>query len=94
MSLLPDNFNRVSRARPNAVESLALFAAVELAASTMGTSDAVTVACAETYLCARVAHALIHLSGSGRFKSRTRVFTVAWLAFVILAAEALHIAFR
>ena len=93
-SPLPDWVHRANRAHLNAVESFAPFAAVVLAASAMGTSDAVTEACAATYFYARAAHAGIHLSGFGRFKARTIVFTVAWLAFVVLAAEVLLIAFR
>ena len=93
-SPLPDWVHRANRAHLNAVESFAPFAAVVLAASAMGTSHAVTEACAATYFYARVAHAGIHVNGFGRFKARTIVFTVAWLAFVVLAAEVLLIAFR
>jgi len=93
-SPLPDWVNRANRAHLNAVESFAPFAAVVLAASAMGLSNAVTQACAATFFYARVAHAGIHLSGFGHFKARTVVFTVAWLAFVILAAEVLRSAAR
>lgn len=48
-SPLPDWVNRANRAHLNAVESFAPFAAVVLAASALGTSNAVTEACAATY---------------------------------------------
>lgn len=78
----------------NSVESFAPFAAVVLVASAIGVSNAVTQACAATYFYARLAHAVIHLSGIGRFKARTVVFTVAWLAFAIFATEVLRGAAR
>ncbi|MGE0310811.1 MAG: MAPEG family protein [Lautropia sp.] len=84
---LPDWVNRANRAHLNSVESFAPFAAVVLVASAMGLSTVVTQACAATYFYARLAHAVIHLSGIGHFKARTVVFTVAWLAFVVFAAE-------
>lgn len=90
MSPLPDWVNRANRAHLNSVESFAPFAAVVLAASAMGLSTAVTQACAATYFYARLAHAVVHLSGIGHFKARTLVFTVAWLAFVILSVEVLR----
>jgi uncharacterized MAPEG superfamily protein len=91
---LPDWVDRAKRAHLNAVESFAPFAAVVLAASAMGLSNSVTQECAATFFYARVAHAGIHVSGFGHFKARTVVFTVAWLAFVIFAAEVLRSAVR
>lgn len=91
---LPDWVNRANRAHLNAVESFAPFAAVVLAAGALGLSNAVTQACAATYFYARLAHAGIHLSGFGHFKARTVAFTVAWLAFVVFAAEVLRSAGR
>ena len=93
-SPLPDWVHRANRAHLNAVESFAPFAAVVLAAGAMGTFNAVTEACAAVYFYARVAHAAIHLSGFGHFMARTVVFTVAWIAFVVLAAEVLASAIR
>lgn len=93
-SPLPDWVDRANRAHLNAVESFAPFAAVVLAALALGVSSAVTEACAATYFYARVAHAVIHLTGFGRFMARTVAFTVAWLAFAVLAAEVLTSAIR
>ena len=89
-SPLPDWVNRAIRAHLNSVESFAPFAAVVLAAGAMGLSTTVTQACAAIYFYARLAHAGIHLCGIGRFKARTVVFTIAWLAFVIFAVEVLR----
>ena len=93
-SPLPDWVQRANRAHLNAVESFAPFAAVVLAAGALGTFDAVTEVCAATYFYARAAHAVIHISGFGHFRARTLVFTVAWVAFVVLATKVLSSAFR
>jgi uncharacterized MAPEG superfamily protein len=82
---LPDWVNRANRAHLNAVESFAPFAAVVLIAQATGFSSGVTVACAAIYFYARVAHALIHISGFGLFIARTLLFTVGWLAFITYA---------
>jgi uncharacterized MAPEG superfamily protein len=84
-SPLPDWVNRANRAHLNAVENIAPFAAVVLIANAMGVSSAITVNCAAVYFYARVAHALIQISGFGLFKARTVAFTVAWLAFMTFA---------
>jgi uncharacterized MAPEG superfamily protein len=86
---LPDWVNRANRAHQNAVENLAPFAAVVLVAQAAGVSTPVTQACAMVYFCARVAHAVIHISGFGRFMARTMAFTVAWGAFLVFAVVVL-----
>ena len=88
-SRLPDWVNRANRAHLNAVESFAPFAAVVLIANANGMSDAVTESCAAVYFYARVAHAVIHISGYGRLMARTVAFTVAWVAFVVFSAVVL-----
>ncbi len=82
---LPDWVNRANRAHLNAVESFAPFAAVVLIAQATGVSSGVTAACAAIYFYARLAHAVIHLSGFGLLLARTIVFTVAWFAFITYA---------
>lgn len=88
-SPLPDWVHRANRAHQNAVENLAPFAAVVLIAHAIGLSNATTETCAVVYFYARVAHALIHISGFGRFKARTVLFTVAWGAFITFALTVL-----
>lgn len=86
---LPDWVNRANRAHLNAVENFAQFAAVVLIAHAMGLSTSVTQTCAAVYFFARLAHAVIHLSGFGLFLARTIAFTVAWIAFITYALTVL-----
>jgi hypothetical protein len=37
------------------------------------------------YFYARLAHALVHISGTGMLKARTILFTIAWIAFLVYA---------
>jgi uncharacterized MAPEG superfamily protein len=89
-SPLPEWVNRANRAHQNAVESFAPFAAVVLIGQAAGVSSAVTPLCAAIYFYARVAHAVIHVSGFSRFMARTLIFTVAWGAFVTYAIVVLQ----
>ncbi len=84
-SPLPHWVNRANRAHLNAVENMAPFAAVVLIAHATGVSSAVTRNCAAIYFYARLAHAVIHISGFGLFMARTVAFTVAWVAFMVYA---------
>jgi hypothetical protein len=52
-------------------------------------SSAATVACAAVYFYARLAHAVIHISGFGLLMARTVLFTVAWVAFITYAVVVL-----
>lgn len=82
---LPDWVNRANRAHLNAVENIAPFAAVVLIANAVGVSTPLTVNCAMIYFYARLAHALIQISGFGLFMARTVAFTVGWIAFLTYA---------
>ena len=90
MSPLPDWVNRANRAHLNAVESFAPFAAVVLIAHAAGITSAVTVACAAVFFAARLAHAVVHISGFSLFMARTVIFSVAWGAFMVFAIEVLR----
>ena len=87
---LPHWVNRANRAHINAVENLAPFAAVVVVGQGMGVSTATTAACAAVYFWARLAHAVIHISGFGRFWARTVAFAVAWGAFIAYAVVLLR----
>jgi uncharacterized MAPEG superfamily protein len=63
---------------------------VVLVAHAAGISTPVTVACAAVYFYARLAHAVVHISGTGLFKARTLLFTVAWIAFLTYAIVVLN----
>ena len=84
-SELPDWVKRANRAHVNAVENFGPFAAVVLAAQILGVSTPATVTCAEVYFYARLAHAIVHVSGFGKFKARTVLFSIAWAAFIVYA---------
>ena len=89
-SPLPPWVNRANRAHVNAVENLATFAPVVLIAHAAGVTTATTVIAAAVYFYARVAHALVHITGFSQFRARTLLFTVAWIAFLTFAIELLR----
>jgi uncharacterized MAPEG superfamily protein len=90
-SPLPAWVNRANRAHINAVENLAPFAAVVLVAKACSVSTTITVYAAATYFFARLAHAIVHVTGSlGAVRGRTLLFTVGWAAFVAFAVELLR----
>ena len=82
---LPHWVNRANRAHTNALENFAPFAAVVLIAHLTGVSTRVTVVCAEVYFYARLAHAVIHISGFSRLMARTVLFMIGWAAFITYA---------
>ena len=57
----------------------------QLIAHAAGVTSALTVYCAAIYFFARLAQALIHISGFGQFMARTVAFTVGWIAFITFA---------
>jgi uncharacterized MAPEG superfamily protein len=89
---LPNWVNRANRAHMNAVENFALFAAVVLVAHAVGVSTSVTQTCAAVYFYARLAHAVVHISGFQYLMARTILFTVSWIAFITFAVEVLRTA--
>jgi uncharacterized MAPEG superfamily protein len=89
-STLPDWVNRANRAHGNAVENFATFATVVLIAHAVGVSTSITAISAAVFFYARLAHALIHISGFSLFLARTVAFTVAWVAFMTFAVELLR----
>jgi uncharacterized MAPEG superfamily protein len=56
---------------------------VVLTAHVLGVHTPVTTACAAVYFWARLAHAVVHVSGFGQFRARTVLFAIAWAAFVV-----------
>ena len=89
-SALPPWVDRANRAHVNAVENFAPFAAVVLIAHAAGISTSVTATCAAVYFYARLAHAIVHISGTGLLKARTILFTIAWIAFITYAIVVLR----
>ena len=88
-SPLPHWTNRAIRTHLNAVENLVPFAAVVLVGHAAGISTPVTAACAAVYFYARLAHAIVHISGFSLFMARTVIFTVGWIAFITFAISLL-----
>jgi uncharacterized MAPEG superfamily protein len=87
---LPDWVNRANRAHQNAVENFAPFAAVVIIAHALGISTSVTAGAAAAYFWLRLAHAVAHLSGFKHLAARTVIFTLGWIAFLVLAIEVLR----
>ena len=73
---------RANRAHLNAVESFAPFAALVLIAHVTGRADATTAFCAMAFFWLRLAHAIVYWLGLPFI--RTIVFTLAWIAVVVL----------
>ena len=88
-SPLPDWVNRANRAHLNAVENFAPFAAVVLVGHIVDVSNEITMKCAAIFFFARLAHALIHLSGMGLMMARTIAFNIGWIAFIVYAVVVL-----
>jgi len=87
---LPAWVNRANRAHLNAVENFGSFAAVVLIAQAVGVSTPITAGAAAVYFYARLAHAVVHLTGFSHLMARTILFTVAWTAFMVFAVELLR----
>lgn len=69
---------RLARAHDNAVQSLAPFAAVVLAAHAAGVSDRGTVAASVVFLAARIVHAVCYAAGLTIVRSSA--FYAGWMA--------------
>ena len=89
-SPLKDWARRADRAHINAVENFAIFAAVVIVAHLIGLSTGLTRGAAAVYFFARLGHAIAHISGTGILMIRTVLFSVSWLAFVVIAFEVLR----
>ena len=73
---------RANRAHLNAVESFAPFAALVLIAHVTARADTTTAFCAMAFFWLRLAHAIVYWLGLPFI--RTIVFTLAWIAVVVL----------
>ena len=73
---------RANRAHINAVESFAPFAALVLIAHVAGKADATTAFCAISFFWLRLVHAVVYWLGLPFI--RTVVFTLGWIAVVVL----------
>ena len=78
---------RLRAAHANAVENLAVFAALILAAQVLNISTPVTVLAGTLYLWSRVAHAVVYTLGVPWL--RTVAFTGGFIAQMLVAAQLL-----
>lgn len=80
---------RAIKAHRNAVENLAVFAALVLTAHLLGISNGLTAAAAVIYFLARLVHFLVFTAGIP--VARTLAFAVGWLAQMAFALSILGI---
>ena len=81
---------RANRAHVNAVENFSAFAAVVIVAHLAGVTSSVTAASAAIYFFARLAHAIVFISGFKYLMARTVIFSIGWAAFLAIAVEILR----
>jgi uncharacterized MAPEG superfamily protein len=83
----PHWVRRADRAHVNLVEQYGAFAGLVVIAHLTGVHDAVTVWCATIFFWARIAHAIIYISGFSQFMARTVVFAIGFFALVVYGWE-------
>lgn len=81
----PDWVRRANRAHINLVEQFGAFAGLILVAHLAGVSNGATQLAAAMFFWARIAHAIVFISGFGQLMARTVIFTIAWLALLVIA---------
>jgi uncharacterized MAPEG superfamily protein len=89
-SALPPWVNRAFRAHYNAIEGFVAFAVIIIIAHLAGISTQITQAAAMVYFWARLAHAVVHISGFKHFYARTMIFNVAFFAWLAIIIEVLR----
>lgn len=89
-SPLKDWATRANRAHLNMVENFSIFAAVVLVGHVLGINTGLTATAAAVFFWARLAHAAVFIAGVKQAMLRTVIFTVSWLAWLVLAFEVLR----
>ena len=77
---------RANRAHVNLVEQFAAFAALVLIAHVLEISTSTTAMAATVYFWSRVAHFVVFIAGVTVLMARTVIFSVSWVAILVLAA--------
>ena len=85
----PDWVRRADRAHQNLVEQFGAFAGLVIVGHLVGVSNGITALAAAVFFWARVVHAIVFVTGISWLMFRTMVFTVAWLAVMVLAWQIL-----
>ena len=80
-----DWIRRANRAHVNLVEQFGAFAGLIVVAHLSGISTPMTVWAAAIFFWARLAHAIVMIAGFGFIMIRTLIFTVAFVALLVLA---------
>jgi uncharacterized MAPEG superfamily protein len=83
----PHWVKRADRAHVNLVEQFGAFAGLVVVAQFLNIHNAATAWCAAIFFWARIVHAIVYISGFGRFMARTAIFTIAFLALLVYAWE-------
>lgn len=83
---------RANRAHLNMVENFSIFAATVLVAHFLNIHSALTVACTAIFFWARLVHAVVFIAGVKMLMARTVIFTISWLAWLVLALAVLFAA--
>ena len=78
---------RADRAHVNLVEQFGAFAGLILVGQLAQVSTALTAGAAAYFFWARIAHAVVMISGFKQFMARTLIFTSAWIALMVIAWE-------
>lgn len=81
----PDWVRRANRAHLNLVEQFGAFAGLIVVAHLTGISNGTTELAAAVFFWARIAHAIVMIAGVGVLMARTLIFTIAWLALLVIA---------
>lgn len=89
-SPLKDWATRANRAHLNMVENFSIFAAVVLVGHVLNIHSGLTVTATAVFFWARLAHAAVFIAGVKQAMLRTVIFTVSWLAWLVLAIEVLR----
>lgn len=89
----PDWMRRANRAHVNLVEQFGPFAGLVLVAHLTEATNATTALAASVFFWARIAHAIVMIAGWGFAMIRTVIFTVAFLALLVLAWQIAAVAF-
>lgn len=85
----PQWVHRAHRAHLNLIESALPFAVVVLVAHQVGVSTTTTVAAAWVFLGLRLVHAVGMISGITQFPARSIIFTLSWIATLVIGISIL-----
>ena len=82
-----DGVRRADRAHINLVEQFGPFMGLVVVAHLLQVSTALTAGAAAVFFWARILHALLMLTGFKQFRARTVIFTIAFIALLVIAWE-------